>query len=356
MRQKNTESQIQKTTTMKKNRIVAVVFSLVVGFAVGLLVGLTLTNPGMSLREAAGTIGRVDQYRNIRVTEADIELRNELLADEMMREAYRNYLAYEYASNIKMSEDVDFALRAGRDNSEFRVAHAGALNRLEQYGEFLDNARLRILEAMGVVTDLSDRDRIAIRTVLNNAGNALAQTQLRGNVVFDYLMAVERFFDTHPKSYAPRLATAHDLLFTNMLMNTIVNDNRPVLEYLMAKDLMTDGDDDLVAVFDAEKLNRQVLLDVELLDAGRLGAFKNEASLQFLIRDVTLIGSAIRDFSALDASNRIQDMQKLDDLEVLGTTFPFDMEQLESVMRSTEMLRESDMMMDAGALRGIISF
>ncbi len=338
---------------MKNNRIVAVVFSLVIGFAVGLLVGLTLTNPGMSLREAAGTIGRVDQYRNIRVTEADIELRNELLADEKMREAYRHYLAFEYTANLKMTEDVDFALRAGRENSEFRVANAGTLNRLEQYSEFLDNARLRILEAMGVVTDLSDRDRIAIRTVLNNAGNALAQTQLRGNVVFDYLSAVERFFDVHPKSDAPQLATAHDLLFTNMLMTTIVNDNRPVLEYLIAKDLMTEGEEEQLALYDGEMLNRQVVLDLERLESI---AFLSEENLQFLIQDVSQLAGAIYDFSALDASIRIQDMQSLGQLETLGAIGVFDVEQLRDVMRSTELLRESDMMMDAGALRGTIFY
>ena len=62
---------------MKTKKSIVVTAGLLIGFVIGLMVGITLTNPGLSLMEAAGTIGKVDQYRNVRVTEKDIELRNE---------------------------------------------------------------------------------------------------------------------------------------------------------------------------------------------------------------------------------------------------------------------------------------
>ena len=292
---------------MKTHKTILVIFSLVIGFAIGLMVGLTLTNPGMSLREAAGTIGRVDQYRNVRVTEADIELRNELLADENMREAYRNYLAYEYAANIKMGDDLRFAISAGREHADFRTNSARTLDRMEEYAIFLDNARLRILEAIGTLSDLSDRDRVAIRTVLNSAGSAIAQTQVRNGVVFDFMTDVESFFKTHPKAEFPQLALAHDQLFANMLMHNIVNDNRPVLEHLLAKEVM--DEDGEFAQLDAETL-RMIILN----DAGNLRdiAFLNEALLDFVIMDI----------EALRVNFRVQDAEHLRDLT------RFDAEQL----------------------------
>ena len=292
---------------MKTRKTILVIFSLVIGFAIGLMVGLTLTNPGMSLREAAGTIGRVDQYRNVRVTEADIELRNELLADQNMREAYRNYLAYEYATNIKMGDDLRFAISAGREHNDFRTNSTRTLDRMEEYAIFLDNARLRILEAIGVLSDLSDRDRVAIRTVLNSAGSAIAQTQFRSGVVFDFMTDVERFFETNPKANFPQLARAHDQLFANMLMHNIVNDNRPVLEHLLAKEVM--DEDGEFAQLDAETLRMIVLSDAGNL---RDGAFLNEALLDFVIGNI----------EALRVNFRIQDAEHLRDL------VNFDAEQL----------------------------
>ncbi len=302
---------------MKKNKIKFVFMGLIVGLLIGLATGLALMNPGMtgmSVWEAAGTIGRVDQYRNVRVTEADIELRNELLADETMREAYRNYLAYEYAANIKMGDDLRFAILAGREHDGFRSNNARTLDRMEDYAIFLDNARLRILEAIGTISELSDRDRVAIRTVLNSAGNAIAQTQLRNSVVFDFMLDVEDFFKINPKTEFPQLALAHDQLFANMLMHNIVNDNRPVLEHLLAKEVM--DEDGEFAQLDTETLRGQVIKDVANLgDIANLGAFKSEA----------LLALAITDIAALNNNFRVQDAEHLRNYLVL------DVSQLRSV-------------------------
>ncbi|MDZ4204800.1 MAG: hypothetical protein U1C46_08295, partial [Bacteroidales bacterium] len=88
---------------MRAKRNLLVIVGLLIGFSAGLIVGIMLANPGLSLREAAGTIGKIDKYRNVKITEADIELRNELLADEGLRKAFTSYLNYEYAANVKMA-------------------------------------------------------------------------------------------------------------------------------------------------------------------------------------------------------------------------------------------------------------
>ncbi|MDR4987505.1 MAG: hypothetical protein RG741_01545 [Bacteroidales bacterium] len=333
---------------MKTPKILAVVFSIVIGFAIGLMVGLTLTNPGMSLREAAGTIGRIDQYRNVRVTASDIELRNELLSDEHMREAYRNYLAYEYASNIKMGEDIRFAILAGYDASDFRLKNRRTLNGLEDYAEFLDNARLRILEALTVITDLSDKDRVAIRTVLNNAGNALAQTQFRNGVVFDFMLGVERFFDTTPPAQHPELAKAHDQLFANVLMSTMVNDNRPVLEHLLAKELM--DEDGELAQLDMETLRDKLLLDMgELQSIIGLG----EASLQALLDNPALLSIGFLDQAGMLQFLQFFDAEQLQHFGILDSEM---LQSFEGVLNMNEVLRGSEMMRNSEFLRGQILF
>ncbi len=334
---------------MKKNKIKIVLLGLVVGLVVGLMVGFILMNPGMTgmnVWEAAGTIGRVDQYRNVRVTEADIELRNELLADENMREAYRNYLAYEYTANIKMGDDLRFAILAGGEHEDFSTNNARTLARMEEYTHFLDNARLRILEAIGTISDLSDRgDRVAIRTVLNSAGNALAQTQLRNGVVFDFMADVESFFKTNPKAEFPQLVLAHDQLFANILMHNIVNDNRPVLEHLLAKEVM--DEDGEFAQLDTETLRGQVIQDVATLgDVSTVGTFMNEAVLGLIIMDI----AALNAFYGVQDAAHLRDFLSLD-VSLLDFAVAYDAETLRLLGLNSEQLRNGDLMFDTPMLQ-----
>lgn len=318
---------------MKVKNTVTILFAVIISLVIGFILGVALTNPGMNFTEAAGTIGRVDQYRHVRITAADIELRNEMLADAHMLEAYRNYLAYEYSANIKMADDIRFALEAGRSAPGFFVTNARTLDRMEEYAEFLDNARLRILQALGTINDLSGRDRVAIRSVLNSAGNAISQTIIRSKVVFDYLTGAEKFFVEAPKSEFPDIARAHDQLFANLLMNNMVNDNRPVLEHLLAKNFL-DEDGELA------QLDRESLQTIVPSDAARLnmdvGLFDVEV-MQSIMFDIENLGQF---FDSEQLRAHILFDRQLSDA-FLGV---WDNERLNSVLRGSELMQDQIMM------------
>lgn len=317
---------------MKTKKSIVVTIGLLIGFVIGLMVGITLTNPGLSLMEAAGTIGKVDKYRNVRVTEKDIELRNELLADESLREAYKNYLMYEYAFNVKMADDIQFSIAAADDVSGFKSANARVLQRLEDYALFLDNARLQILEAIGTLDNLSGGDQVAVRSVLNNAGNALAQTVYRSTVLFDFMNGVELFINHSGEAEYPRLAKAHDLLFANLLNACIVNENRTVLEHLLAKELLTEGED--------LALKKEVLQTAYIVDAEQLPIRWDAEKLQDNILQSHILFVQFLDFEQLRTG--FTDSESLrgiiwTDSEQLGTGFTLDSEQLQgSVLYDVE--------------------
>jgi len=313
---------------MKVKNTVITLFAVVISLAIGFILGVALTNPGMNFTEAAGTIGRVDQYRQVRITEADIELRNEMLADAHMREAYRNYLAYEYSANVKMAEDIRFALEAGRSAPGFAVANVRTLDRMEEYAEFLDNARLRILQALGTINDLSGRDRVAIRSVLNSAGNAISQTIIRSKVVFDYLTGAEKFFVEAPKSEFQDIVRAHDQLFANLLMSNMVNDNRPVLEHLLAKNFL-DEDGELA------QLDRESLQTIVPSDAARLNM------------DVGLFDVEMMQYFVLDMESLQQWMPDQEQLQAVWDAEQlrfFDSEQLNQLYIGSQLMQDQIMM------------
>ncbi len=269
-------SPLKEEKKMKTKRSLAIAIGVLFAFVAGILVGLALTNPGMSIFEAAGTIGKVDKYRNVKVTEHDIELRNNLLEDASLKEAYKNYLLYEYTANVKMADDIIFAIEAAGKAGGFRAANVQSLDRLEDYAYFLDNARLQILEAIATLNELGNKSQIAIQTVMNNAGNAMAQTTYRSNVLFDFITAVERFFESANKEEHPELATAHDLLFANLFIASIVNENTPALQYLSGRELFTENES--LALKDGV-IQGVAALDAELLSVG----FTDKESMLMLI-------------------------------------------------------------------------
>lgn len=262
-------------TKMKPKTNLIVAAGFLISFVAGVIVGLALSNPGMSVIEAAGTIGKVDKYRNVRVTDLDIELRNDLLADTSLKEAYKSYLLFEYTANIKMADNIQFAIEAASQIEGFRATNAQSLGRLEDYAYFLDNARLQILEAIATLDGLNGKSPIAIRTVMNNAGNAMAQTTYRSNVLFEFISAVERFFDTENKESYPDLALAHDLLFANLFIASIVNENTPALNYLSGRELFTENESlalkegvvQSVAAMDVEKLRAGFIDQTPVINA-----------------------------------------------------------------------------------------
>jgi hypothetical protein len=330
---------------MKSKQIVTILISVIIGFSIGLMSGLTLTNPGMSLAEAAGSIGRVDQYRNVRITQEDIELRNELLEDETRREAFLGYLAYEYARNVRMGENVRLAIRNGDAAGDFRSANSKTMERLHEYDEFLDNARMRILEAIGTLHDLDERDKVAVHAVLKDAGNALAQNALRDGVLFDFMTGVEHFFQTASPDAFPGLASAHDHVFASLLSDNIVKGNRPTLEHLLAKRLI--GDEGQLGIWDAAQLQAQLLADVEqlgyMVDAEQLGFWASEQLGRLPLLNAEQLG-AFTDADQLGFydAERLQgswDSEKLgfNDAEQLGLLF--DAEQMGAYSDAADQLQ-----------------
>lgn len=305
----------------KNNLIVAAGF--LISFIAGVLIGLILTNPGRNVIEVVGTIGKVDKYRNVKVTEQDIELRNNLLEDESLKEAYKNYLLYEYTANVKMGDDIQFAIEAADKIEEFRAANVQSLDRLEDYAYFLDNARLQILEAIATLHELDNKSQIAIRTVMNNAGNSLAQTTYRSSVLFDFITAVERFFDSAHREENPELARAHDLLLVNLIIAGIVNEDTPALNYMSGRQLYT-KDENLA--LKAEVLQTCILVDAEKLHAGFTD---QESLLNFVLRSEQMHLGVFYDSESLEAV-------LLYDKEQLGTRL-MESEQLGRLLESEQL-------------------
>lgn len=356
---------------MKTTKTFTLLIGLLIGLLAGLIIGIMITNPGLNLTEAAGTIGKVDKYRNVKITEADIELRNELLADEELRSAFINYLNYQYAANVKMADDIDFALEAIEKTSGFEPLDPNLSEKIANYNHLLGNSRVWILEALVAVDNIDGKDRIALSSVLNNAGNALAQVKQSSSSVFDFIAEIDRFFNLHSKEAFPELAEAGSRLYSNLLTASILANNRVALDYLISKIKLLD--ETLNVVFDSEKLQQHAVADAEklgtvydverlnvILDAEKLGIIVfdihklsnqmllNIESLRFAARDSEKLG-LLTDSDILRNAFRSETLKEFMDAEKLGV---WDSERLFGQLQSFEKL-EGIVSSDASRL-GII--
>ncbi len=272
---------------MKKRQLFTILISLIIGISIGIMAGITLTNPGVSMWEAAGSIGRLDQYRHVRITQEDIQLRNELLEDDQRRQAFTEYLAFEYACNVQLGEHVRFAIQSVEAARDFHSAHFQVIDHLDNLNIFLDNARLRILEAMHAMQEL-DRDRVAIQSRLKDAGNALVHSNQRSSILFDYLDRVQGFFDSaDPKAY-PDLYQSYGRIFNHLVAVNTLKGNRPGIEHLLAKRPMEEIS--MLQLFDSQTLENATVFDAEKLGVTLRAEISQEMlhnaeQLEFLVLD-----------------------------------------------------------------------
>lgn len=66
---------------MKNRHVRLTIFTAILALIAGIFIGLFLANFTSDDEHLGGTIGKVDRYRNVKVTEDDVLLRNELVDD-----------------------------------------------------------------------------------------------------------------------------------------------------------------------------------------------------------------------------------------------------------------------------------
>ena len=75
---------------MKTQKGVLTVLVVIVSLAAGFLIGVLVDFPKTDNTELSGTIGRVQNYKNVKITEEDIELKNQLTSDTLILKAISN--------------------------------------------------------------------------------------------------------------------------------------------------------------------------------------------------------------------------------------------------------------------------
>ncbi|HEY5511136.1 MAG TPA: hypothetical protein VIK10_08915 [Prolixibacteraceae bacterium] len=327
---------------MKKSSNLFVVFGIVAALIIGFLIGISTDYPRLNKQALSGTIGKVNNYRNIQVSETDIQLKNELLTDTVKLKMLQGYFNFYYVGALKMTADVALAVNEATDIEAFQVKNKSLTSSLENYGKFLLSARSDLLLSIAACKSVREIDPILLRNTLNQGRNVVAQINYRDRVVLDFVDALSTFIKSNKAGQYQGLEKAHDLLVANEVYTSMIAKNKVVLKFLDKTSLFSKSQENL-NVWDQQKLSTMIQQDMEKLslidftfgDAEKLGRERqndteklgrmNDAEKLGIYVDAAKLGQIAGDAEKL-GSVFVRDTEKLRcDVEKLGA---FDTEKL----------------------------
>jgi hypothetical protein len=258
---------------MKKITYLQAGIIAVLTLTIGVLMGLFIDLPITKNDELAGSIGKVDRFRNVQITEDDILLRNELVEDTAKRSQYEKYLLFNYYQALKTSSDVERVLAIATEEIDFDKVYYPYSNALNNFKTYLESARVDILSALNMIISIDQNQEVPVVTYLNQAQNAIARIRNHDAVLMNYMNAMATYIESNPESYLNDLNDAHDILALNVMHSAVLTQNKPVLRYLEKKKLMNEKDGMTELVAEAQMkayMQDHFIMDVESLNATRL--------------------------------------------------------------------------------------
>ncbi len=331
---------------MKNSKKILTGVIIGLSFVSGLLIGVLVDYPKTDESKLAGTIGRVNNYRNVKVSENDIKLCSELQENNLKQKQILQYYSFHYATSAKLADDIGKALNASEQVAEFATDNKTVIESLTNFNSFLSEARKDILLALSAIKNLSKTGESIdnLLNITNNANNAIAQISFKQKLVIEFIDALSLFFETHNPADYIELKKAHDALLINQVQLAVATKDKPMLKYIDKQKLFCSKDelsqlsasskdgltkfaakdlDELSAILDQEKLK---ILDTEIIgavnDVEKLLSYDTEKLGGLEIEDAEKLGVIILDGEKL---GRLMDNETLNclDAEKLGYLSPW---------------------------------
>jgi len=262
---------------MKKNTFM-IVAGIVAGLIIGFLVGITVDFPKVDQEELTGTIRKVDNYRNAKASEADIQLQNDLVSDTVTLKMLKTYITYHYLDAIKMAGDIGKAVTQANAVEAFKDKEAKPIESLSSYGTYLASTRGYFLVALVAISDPKGTDPSLIRNSLNQVNNVIAQKNYRSRTVVDFITQAESFLASNKSADFEGLRQAHDLLALDMVNASVVTNDKVMQKFLGKRPLLSDVRK--LSRYDHAATMQQVRQDVEqmgyVFESEKLGSWDAE--------------------------------------------------------------------------------
>ncbi|MFA6325726.1 MAG: hypothetical protein WCX21_01080 [Bacteroidales bacterium] len=296
---------------MKKRNGLLLTLAVIASLAIGFLIGIMVDIPKTDNTQVAGTIGKIQNYKNVKITEQDIQLKNELMADSVLLKAIGNYFNYYYVSAVSQGDRIKYALKELDPEQEFKAFSGMTLTEFAGYGTFLENARKDLMLAIALCKFPNDVHPVLLRNAITQANNVIAQMNYRKQAVLNLIDNLDTFIGQKGKDVPVVLANVHAVLSCDQIINAVALNDKVVLKYFDRKKLYT-TEIKASSLADMQGsssvLQGYIIHDAAILKDQMIGSSSSlgidpiqldQENLGFLIEDAALIGTQF----LLDAGN-----------------------------------------------------
>ncbi|MDD4501365.1 MAG: hypothetical protein PHP15_13360 [Bacteroidales bacterium] len=315
--------------------ILIIVVSLVVGFLTGTLVDFPKTDN----IQLSGTIGRVQNYKNVKITEEDIELKNDLVSDTVMLNALSAWFNYYYVSAVSQGDKIRYALDQIEPLEPYKEYAGVVLSDVAGYRTFLENSRTDLLLAVAMVKEPGEIHPVLLRNTIVQANNVISRMSHRKQSVLDLIDNMGSYLEAQGTDPDGTLAGVHTVLTMDQLANAMALNDKMVIQYFQKKKLFTDEIQGsfglnlkeivvedlsrLNAINDQSALNLLVILDKDNIGSSQIVSDAALIGRQFLLNETALqyYCSSMGELGYINSSSTLENMQ---DLSLGGIMFIMD--------------------------------
>lgn len=270
---------------MKKNTKLLVVAGMVFAMIIGYLIGTLVDYPNVDKNSVAGTISKINNYRNSQLTPNEVELKNELVSDTAKLKRMRSFLSFHYYNVLKTQEEIKAALDIVNAESGFKAKNKNAIKSLESYNKYLSSARTDLLLTLAALTNPKETDPSILRDLINQTYNVIAQCNYRNQGIGEMIDALSEYVKEDKSGKTDELKRIHDILMLSQINVAVLTGNKSNLKDFENKPFLSDSEK--LQIFDKETFNRLVINDMEKLsfmdleklgieDAEKLGTLDKE--------------------------------------------------------------------------------
>lgn len=257
---------------MKKNTKLLIVAGMVFAMIIGYLIGTLVDYPDVNKNSVAGTISKINNYRNSQLTPNEVELKNELASDTAKLKQMRSFLSFHYYNVLKTQEEIKAALNIANAESGFKAKNENVIKSLESYNKYLSSARTDLLLALSALTNPKETNPIILRDLINQTNNVIAQCNYRNRGIGEMIDALSEYVKEDKSGKTDELKRIHDILMLNQINVAVLTGNKSDLKDFGNKPFLSDSEK--LQIFDKETFNNLIVSDMEklsCLDLEKLG-------------------------------------------------------------------------------------
>jgi hypothetical protein len=306
---------------MKNKTKILIAFGMVSALIIGFMIGVVVNYPKIDISSASGTIGKIKNYRNIKVSDASLKLYNDLISDTTKLKKIKNYYNFQYLTALKLSANIGNAIKEANAVSAFKEKNLNTINNLADYETFLLSARTDLLLAISAINAVKTTDPALYMIVSNQANNVIVQMNYKNKGIIRFIEDVSTFVTENPSVDCAGLKKIHDVLSISEVFNSAIIGDKVMLKYFDKKPLL--GNNEELQACDQTQLKNNMQHDFEMLniifpcDRENLGNLDKE-SLNAIYKDVAVLNDAIFDMEKLGIEDSEKLGLKFTDSEKLG--------------------------------------